>query len=227
MMGGGWFMGILVLNEKEKTLMNIPLNADVHCIDQACGRSTSIILNPVTQEITHVVVNTGGILGVEYLVPLELVAQSTPTTIHLRCSHLDFVLLPPFQQTQYIASVDRPDWLSEHYELNNMMMWPYARLGMEDEGMAVNIEQIPHNELAIHRGAHVEATDGRVGRVDEFLVNPTNNHITHLVLREGHLWGQKDVTIPISAIDRIEEDVVYLTLDQQTIKAMPAVPIHR
>ena len=32
--------------------------------------------------------------------------------------------------------------------------------------------------------------------VDELLVDPENEHITHLVMREGHLWGQKDVVYP-------------------------------
>lgn len=37
--------------------------------------------------------------------------------------------------------------------------------------------------------------------------------ITHLVLRESHLWGQKDVTIPVSEIDRMEDNVVYHKLN--------------
>jgi len=74
-------------------------------------------------------------------------------------------------------------------------------------------------------GAWVEATDGRVGRVDEFLVNPLNDHITHLVLREGHLWGQKDVTIPVSEIERIDGNTVYLKLDIRQVEALPAVPL--
>jgi hypothetical protein len=66
-----------------------------------------------------------------------------------------------------------------------------------------------------------------VGRVDEFLIDPENDHITHLVMREGHLWGQKDVTIPISEIDRIEGDSVYLKLSKDEVEALPAIPMHR
>jgi sporulation protein YlmC with PRC-barrel domain len=86
---------------------------------------------------------------------------------------------------------------------------------------------IPSGELAMRRGARVQATDGRVGQVDEFLVNPVNGYITHLVLREGHLWGQKDVTIPVSQIERIEENAVYLKLDKHSIEALPAVPVSK
>ena len=67
-----------------------------------------------------------------------------------------------------------------------------------------------------------------VGRVDEFLVDPENDdHITHIVLREGHLWGQKDVTIPISDIERIKENTVYLKIDKRKIEALPTIPVRR
>ncbi len=68
---------------------------------------------------------------------------------------------------------------------------------------------------------------GRVGRLDELLVKPTSARITHLVVREGHLWGQKDVTIPIEQIDRIEEDGVYLKLDKHGVVALPTTPARR
>jgi hypothetical protein len=74
---------------------------------------------------------------------------------------------------------------------------------------------------------HVEAADGRVGRIDEFLVNPETMAITHLVMREGHLWGQKDVTIPIVQVDRITEGTVYLWLSKQQIEQLPALRVRR
>jgi sporulation protein YlmC with PRC-barrel domain len=71
----------------------------------------------------------------------------------------------------------------------------------------------------------VDASDGHIGRVDEFLVNPSDNHVTHLVVREGHLWAQKDVLIPISQIDRIGENVVFLKLDKQSAKELLPDPV--
>jgi sporulation protein YlmC with PRC-barrel domain len=87
----------------------------------------------------------------------------------------------------------------------------------------VTCEPIPLGELAVRRSARVKATDGYVGRVDEFLVDPTTRHITQLVLRERHLWGRREVIVPVSEIDRIREDVVYLKLDKQAIESLPAV----
>jgi uncharacterized protein YifN (PemK superfamily) len=87
--------------------------------------------------------------------------------------------------------------------------------------------QIPAGELAVRRGTRVEATDGYVGHVDEFVVNPENGHITHLVMREGHLWGQKDVVIPLSAMGETREDTVFLKLDKHQIESLPTFPVRR
>jgi uncharacterized protein YifN (PemK superfamily) len=73
----------------------------------------------------------------------------------------------------------------------------------------------------------VEATDGYVGRVDEFLVNPESGHITHMVMREGHLWGRKDVIIPLSAMGKTREDTVLVNLNKHQIEALPTFPVHR
>ena len=93
--------------------------------------------------------------------------------------------------------------------------------------MTLEHERIPPGELAVHRGAQVEAKDGPVGQVDEFLVDPATGHITHLVMREGHLWGTKDVAIPVSQIGRLEEDTVHVKLDKAGIEALPVIPIRR
>jgi hypothetical protein len=35
------------------------------------------------------------------------------------------------------------------------------------------------------------------------------------------------VTIPVSQIERIEENAVYLRLDKHSIEALPAIPVRR
>jgi len=85
--------------------------------------------------------------------------------------------------------------------------------------------QIPSGELAVRRSTRVEATDGFVGRVDEFVVNADDSRITSLVMRVGHFWRQKDVTIPSSAIGDIHDDTVFLKLDKRQIKSLPISPV--
>ncbi len=197
--------------------MDIPINVDVLCGEHESGRSTYIILSPKTREITHIVVREKAFPHAERLVPVHMVAESTPTFIRLRCSEEELAQQERFIQTEFLE-------VDESLSAGSpILMWPYAYPAMDM--VPLEHEQIPAGELAIRRGTPVEASDGRVGRVDEFLVNPKSDHITHLVMREGHLWGQKDVTIPVSEIDRIEEDAVYLKLNKKEIAALPTVPM--
>jgi len=81
--------------------------------------------------------------------------------------------------------------------------------------------------LALRRGARVEATDGYVGQVDELLINSNNMQVTHLVLLERHILQKREITIPVSQIDRIDQGTVYLTLDRQSVEDLLTTPIQR
>jgi sporulation protein YlmC with PRC-barrel domain len=199
--------------------MDIPVNADVECTDGPCGRSTYVILNPTTDQLTHLVVRHQESPHAEWLVPIDQVEEATLDLIRLRCTRHDLGEMEPFIETEFVR-VTVPEYVSDPY-----MAWPYVI--PKTVTRTVEYEHIPPGELAVRRGARVEATDGHVGRVDEFLVDPSNGHITHLVLREGHLWGQKDVAIPVSEIGYTEEKTVYLKLDKHSIEQLPAIPIHR
>lgn len=201
--------------------MDIPINADVQCADGLAGRSTYVVINPTTQQITHVVVQEKGFVGNEHLVPIDQVVETTPHLIRLRCTRDELAAMDDFVEIEYLRG-DAPYF---QYAAHEYVMWPYAVA--EAALVVAEHKRIPPGELAVHRGAEVKASDGYVGRVDEFLVDAANGHISHLVLREGHLWGRKDVTIPVSQIDHIEEDTVYLKLDKRSIEALPAIPVRR
>ena len=199
--------------------MDIPINAKVNCLDGPCGRSTHVILMPVKEKITHLVVSNEVFPPTEFMIPIELVGTTTSEMIQLNCTSEEVSNMPVFDQIEFIP-----------YDISGLtlgayMQWPYYV--PEAAVIRREKEHIPAGELAIRRGARVEAADGHVGRVDEFLINPENDFITHLVLREGHLWGQKDVSIPVGQIDHYKENTVYLKLDKQAIEALPTIPIRR
>ena len=59
------------------------------------------------------------------------------------------------------------------------------------------------------------------------MINPKNGDITHLVMREGHVCGQKDVIIPLSALGTTLNDTVFLKLDKHEIESLPTFPLQR
>lgn len=75
--------------------------------------------------------------------------------------------------------------------------------------------------------AKVECTDGHIGRVAELAAEESDDHVTHLVLQKGHLWGKREVVLPLSAVDRVEGDTVYLKLTKSAVGQLPSVPLKR
>lgn len=207
--------------------MEIPLNAQVECTDGVCGRSAYVLINPVIDEVTHLVVKEDSYLNTEYIVPVEFVGETVAGTIQLRFSKAELVKMNPFIKTTYIeAKVPESKTIAYGGGMGLTYWAPYVTpevIVYETE----KVQQIPPGELIAHRGTRVEATDGFVGHVDEFVVNPESCQITHLVMREGHLWGQKDVIIPLLAIGTTKDDTVFLKLTKDQIGSLPTFPVHR
>jgi len=52
------------------------------------------------------------------------------------------------------------------------------------------------------------------------VVDPDDNHITHVLLQEGHLWGRKEVSIPISAVIGVDAGI-RLNITKKQVEDLP------
>ncbi len=207
--------------------MDIPLNTKVECTDGPCGESMAVVVDPVTKKMTHFVVRNEEMPPPpERLVPVELVVETTRQLIRLECSKDEVAGMAPFFASRYIPK-ETPDY-SRYRGGEATTEWyqPHATtVGAPHK--VVKEEILSEGEQSLHRGALVEASDGYVGLVGELVVGETSGQVTHIVLQEGHLWGKTEMTLPLAAIDRVEEDTVYLKLDKQAIEGLPAIPLKR
>ena len=195
--------------------MDMPLNVEVYCADGLCGHSKEVAMDRETEQVTHLVVKEKGSPRTELLVPVDLVTETTPHAIRLRCAKKELAELQPLLKVEVVEET-APYYVSDLYVVPIEVP--------ETKWVTVKREAIPAGEVAVRQGARVEATDERVGRLDEFLVDPVTEQVTHLIMRKGHLWGQRDVTIPVSEIDHLEENAIYLKLNKGQVEALPSVP---
>lgn len=195
--------------------MEIAMDAEVHCRDAVCGTITKIILNPVSDKITHVVVRERKAPHKERVVPVELICEGTPDSILLDITYDELSEMDSFTEKEYV-----PQEIS-HYEGTYMFSLPYK----VPETRTVEFMQtsIPAGELAVKRGSQVEATDGHLGEVDEFLIDPDNDQITHLVIQEKQLLHHKEISIPVTEIDEIRNNVVRLKLSKKRAEELPTI----
>jgi hypothetical protein len=74
------------------------------------------------------------------------------------------------------------------------------------------------------RGFHIEAIDGGVGHVDDFLVDPTWT-VRYLVVDTSNWPGGKSVLVPASAVDRVDspDKRIYINMTRDEVKLCGSV----
>jgi sporulation protein YlmC with PRC-barrel domain len=203
------------------------IGADVSCSDGACGKVSRVVVDPVARTVTHLVVEPKHRLDVGRLVPLGL-ADATAGEIRLRCTLADFGKLDPAEETQFLPGT--PGYPG--YDPDQVLSMPYYSMGMGmGGGMAgnygpqtVTYDTVPLDEVEVCRGDHVHATDGHIGKVQGLVIDPDSHRVTHVLLQEGHLWGRKEVAIPIGAVTGVD-DGIRLNITKQQVQDLPPVDI--
>jgi sporulation protein YlmC with PRC-barrel domain len=217
--------------------MEFTIGNNVVGSDGACGELGRVVVDPVARAVTHLVVEPRHRTGTGRLVPIELV-DSTAAEIQLRCTVSEFEALEEAEETHFLPAA-AGGW---GYGEGQMLSQPYFGLGMGAGlgqgatgiglgtiGMAsgphaVIYDRVPAGEVQVRRGDRVHATDGAIGRVRGLVVDPGDHHVTHVLLDEGHLWGEKTVAIPIAAVKDVA-DGVQLDLTKDQVRDLPPVEV--
>ncbi len=203
------------------------IGAEVSCSDGVCGELSRVVLDPVARVLTHLVVEPRHRRGLGRLVPIDLV-DATAEEIRLRCSSAEFDALEDAEETRFLVEAGE----QMGYEADEVFSWPHFGLGMGvgGSGMAgtpqfIIYDRVPAGEVDVRRGEHVHATDGNIGRVQGLVIDPKDHHVTHVLLEEGHLWGKKEVAIPIGAVTDVATDGVQLKLTRAEVRDLPPVDL--
>jgi predicted nucleotidyltransferase len=51
------------------------------------------------------------------------------------------------------------------------------------------VDAVPLGDIEVERHESVHAKDGHIGQVEGFVVDPADQKVTHVLLKEGHPWG--------------------------------------
>jgi sporulation protein YlmC with PRC-barrel domain len=100
-------------------------------------------------------------------------------------------------------------------------------MGMGAGPQAVTYDKVPAGEVEVRRGQRVHASDGPIGRIQGLVVDAADHHVTHVLLDEGHLWGRKEVSIPISAVTGVDDGGVRLSLTKDEVGDLPPVELQK
>jgi sporulation protein YlmC with PRC-barrel domain len=194
------------------------IGVDAICTDGPCGTVIRVVVDPVARAVTHLVVEPKHREGLGRLVPLELVKGSADQ-VTLTCTLEEFNQLELAEETHFL-----PEGLYPGYAASQVFAMPYYGLGLGTISPPLITDAVPLGEVAVRRGENVHATDGEIGRVQGLVIEPGNHHVTHILLQQGHIWGRKQVAIPIGAVAGIENGI-RLNMTKQEVQDLPPVGV--
>jgi sporulation protein YlmC with PRC-barrel domain len=208
------------------------IGTEASCSDGAVGKLSRVIVDPLAEKVTHLVVEPGRRGELARLVPLDLV-DGAAEEIRLRCTKAEFEQLGPAEDRQFIAATSGYEGYG--YGQGTVGYWPYYGLGAGMGGAGLGIDggtpaevitsdNVPLGEVEVSRGDPVHATDGDIGRVQGLVIDRASRHVTHVLLQEGHLWGRREVAIPISAVASTGVGI-QLKIAKQEVQDLPPVDI--
>ena len=218
--------------------MRLDLGSPVRCTDEAFGELADVVIDPHTRRVTHLVVQPHHRNEQARLVPIERAqaGETSDATISLDCTVAQMNEFELVRESAYLrlgeVPVEDPDWDVGIEE--PLALPPPTGMGAFDTGsvdidphVMLSYDRIPMGEVEIRRASSVTSADEHhLGHVDGFVLD-SEQQIAHLVLEHGHLWGRREVVIPVSAVARVDTDEVVLTLSKDEVGALPSARVHR
>ncbi len=200
------------------------------------GEINRFILDPKTNEVTHIVIQKGGLFSEDKVVPFDKIRSETEEGLVLSEEIEDFDQLPPFEETHYVdAEPGNPDLARAEeraaYPVGPAYYWypPYGYLGYSAYGpgpygwpVGLTHQNIPEGSVSLQEGTDVISSDGEhVGDVERLLIDDDNNQVTHFLITQGLFFKDRKL-VPANWIRTVMEDKVQLNVTADLLESLPA-----
>jgi sporulation protein YlmC with PRC-barrel domain len=217
--------------------MRIELGMDVVANDGTWGTVRDVIVDPTRRAVSHLVVESAAHEGAR-LLPIERI-RADGDRLTVAATSDELTRLRDVDETEYIRRDGSPE-IGEAWDVHfsTHLVEPYypylaAVAGAHggppataDAGMGAVVEDVPNvptGRSDIRRSSEVWSSDDHVvGKVEAFLVDG-DRRVTHVVLERGHLWGHREITVPISAVAKVNSDWIELSLTKDEVEHLPPV----
>lgn len=195
------------------------------------GRIDRVVIDPRTDEITHLIIRQGFLFTEDKVLPMTLVASANEHEVTLKPNVQNLDGLPPFEEAHYIprSEVDDTTNVTPIYgyapygagALPAYTGWIAAPMLTDPDHVEVIEQNIPPKSAAFSSGARVISYDDQhVGEVESIYIDPRSNQATHFVISQGLLFKNRKI-VPSTWIRMIAENEVYLGVDADTLKTLP------
>ena len=157
------------------------------------GEVLAVVVDPAARTVTHLVVEPHGRAGLARLVPLELADLAG------------------------LADAGPGPIRLRCTEAEFMSLEPAEETVAEFvPGYPDPVQLLPPG----WRDTGGPTADGGVGHLRGLRIDPGSRRVTHVLVREGHVWGHQDIDIPAEMVAAFGDDI-RLSVTRQQVRELP------
>jgi uncharacterized protein YrrD len=189
------------------------------------GQIERVVIDPKTNEITHLVIRRGLLQKVDKVVPITAITSGHEGTLTLHLQSDQWEFLPDFEEERYVLAEDGRGGETPTAVLS-YPPYPSGVAGISTYGPKYFAEthlNIPDETVALKEGAKVIARDHKeVGHVAQVLASTPDDRVTHFLIVKGLLVKEQRL-IPVGWVERLADDEVYLAIDSSMVERLPVI----
>jgi sporulation protein YlmC with PRC-barrel domain len=202
--------------------MRIDLDAKVWTRDgEEVGSVERAVVDPRTNEVTDIIINTGAVLGRDILIPRAELERATRDgdALRLRLSRAELEELPDYLPANYVMPPH--GWVAPagYGFTYDAYLWPAgynhtAGFAAEQTG---NLATVPKGAVIFDRN------DEEVGVIDDVRLDAESGELRGFVARLGDpaltlFGGGKTVEIPSELVERVAEGSVHVRVGKAELR---------
>lgn len=219
--------------------INSLLNYNIQATDGVIGEVKEFYFNDKTWHIRYLIIKTGGwMFGREVLIsPVALIKEKWQNDVFPVNLTKKQISSSPDIDTDKPVARPREIELYDHYQwesywgsgfygggsLGVSMPFPVIdrKVQIEADKNDKRVDDDNHlRSTAIITGYHIQATDGEIGHVNDFIMDDKTWEIKFIVVDTHNWFGGKKVIIPVGLIKKIEwtDSKVFLDMSMNAVK---------
>ena len=208
--------------------MRYKLDADiVDHNEEKVGELQHVVLNPVTHEITHLVVRKGWLFKADKVLPESLVANANDEAIQLYDFDGSLDDMPDYEDVHYVPyNYEATGPNTSEPIVNSVLIYPpvrrpygsYPAFPQQFQQKVVE-KNIPSSTIAIEKGATLVDLEGEeIGEITELIATATDDRATDIVFEDTDGVVKR---IPIQWVQDMHEDSVRLAVSATLLSHIP------
>lgn len=191
--------------------------------DGSFGTLADVVVDPITDEVTHLVISPHGDLQQSRVVPMWL-TNETDDGIRVELDERHVKELQRHLAEDFLRSTVTPKQTEHEVRFKSVLCHPYFADPLHEPVATEDHRRIPMEDFDITFGSEVVSTNDRtLGRVVGSLV--ADDHVYAIVVRSGLARFAHDVVVPVDAVSEVIMSMVLLDIDRHQFKELPTTSV--